>query len=58
MKQLREFTEEELMRMGTQRVDPAEVTLKGSNKEAAIKEIRAFYREFLSMHNILRYEIG
>lgn len=50
----RNFTDEELERMGTPRADRAKSAVKEGDKEKALKEIQGMFHEFLSMHNLMR----
>lgn len=48
------FTEEQLVRMGTSRMQRAIAAINSGDKKTAVKEVRGLCNEFLSMHNILR----
>jgi len=50
----REFTREELKRLGTPRVDRAKAAIESGEKDKALKEVQGMFNEFLSMHNLMR----
>ena len=54
MSQDREFTEEQLERMGTPRLDRVKSAMEAGEKEKALKEVQGMFNEFLSMHNLMR----
>lgn len=54
MNQARHFTEDELVRMATPRVDRTIAAIEAGDKEVAIREARGMHKGFLSMHNIYR----
>ena len=54
MKEDRDFTEEELHRLGTPRMDCVISAIERGEKEEAITEVRRMDKEFLVMHNIFR----
>ncbi|MFH1349385.1 MAG: hypothetical protein ABII26_00455 [Pseudomonadota bacterium] len=54
----REFTQEELERLGTPRPDRAKAAIEAGEKDKALKEIKGMFNEFLSMHNLMRDWIG
>jgi len=54
MSQNRDFTKEELERLGTRRINRAVSAIKNGEKEKAITEVQGMDKEFSAMHNLLR----